>query len=170
MTPKQKSFFLKDKERNGKHHRKAVLFMWSFRTLASSGMSFKKMFARMLNAIFFEPRGVCIETKSIGGGLRMPHLNGIFIHQNVVIGENCTLFHQVTIGANEHREKFWLAPKIGNSVYIGAGAKLIGNISIGDNCRIGANAVVTKDVPANMTVVGYNRMFGNRPIQRDGSI
>lgn len=98
----------------------------------------------------------------------MPHLNGIFIHQNAVIGKNCTISHQVTIGANEHRKEFWLAPKIENSVYIGADAKLIGNISIGDNCRIGANAVVTKDVPANTTVVGYNRMFSNGPQERNG--
>lgn len=96
----------------------------------------------------------------------MPHLNGIFIHQNAVIGENCTIFHQVTIGANEHRKEFWLAPKIGDSCYIGVGAKIIGGITIGDNVRIGANAVVTQNVAENMTVVGVNRAFENRPAER----
>lgn len=96
----------------------------------------------------------------------MPHLNGIFIHRNAEIGRNCTIFHQVTIGANEHRGEFWRAPKIGNAVYIGAGAKIIGGITIGDNVRIGANAVVTKNVAENMTVVGINRVFENRPAER----
>ena len=91
----------------------------------------------------------------------MSHLNGIFIHPNAVLGENCTIFQQVTIGVNEFRDNM-KAPRLGNRVYVGAGAKLIGDICIGNNVRIGANAVVTKDVPPGMTVVGYNRMFKNR--------
>ncbi len=91
----------------------------------------------------------------------MPHLNGIFIHHNASLGENCTLFQQVTIGVNEFRDNM-KAPRLGNRVYVGAGAKLIGDICIGDDVRIGANAVVTKNVPPGMTVVGYNRMFKNR--------
>ncbi len=91
----------------------------------------------------------------------MPHLNGIFIHHNASLGENCTIFQQVTIGVNEFRDNA-KAPQLGNCVYVGAGAKLIGDICIGDDVRIGANAVVTKDVSPGMTVVGYNRMFKNR--------
>jgi serine O-acetyltransferase len=89
----------------------------------------------------------------------MPHLNGIFIHENASLGNNCTIFQQVTIGSNEHKDNPMSAPQIGNGVYIGAGAKILGDISIGDNVRIGANAVVTKSVPANVTVVGYNRVL-----------
>lgn len=84
-----------------------------------------------------------------------PHgFNGIFISHGAKIGENCTIFHQVTIGSNtlkDHR-KFG-APTIGDNVYIGVGAKIIGNCTIGNNVRIGANCVVTEDIDDNMTVV-----------------
>lgn len=99
----------------------------------------------------------------IGSGLRLPHLQGIVISAYAEIGCNCTIFHQVTIGANEHKLNFKNAPYIGNHVYIGAGAKLLGPIKIENNCIIGANAVVTKDVPDNMTVVGLNQIFESHP-------
>lgn len=80
---------------------------------------------------------------------RLPHgLNGIIVSHNAVIGENCTIFHQVTIGEGRGG-----APVIGNNVLIGAGAKIIGGIQIGDNVRIGAGCVVMQDVPDNTTVL-----------------
>ena len=84
-----------------------------------------------------------------------PHgLCGIFISGGAKIGKGCIIFHQVTIGSNTLSDtKHPGAPTIGNNVYIGAGAKIIGGICIGDNVRIGANCVVTKDIPANSTVV-----------------
>ena len=99
----------------------------------------------------------------------MPHLNGIIIHKNASVDENCTIFQQVTIGANEHRLDYTKAPQIGSRVYIGAGAKIIGNITIGDDVRIGANAVVTKNVPAGMTVVGFNKIIETKA-EREGVI
>ncbi|EHK2442092.1 serine acetyltransferase [Clostridium perfringens] len=87
----------------------------------------------------------------IGKSLRIMHPNGIIIHKNAVLGDNCTLFHQVTIGANEHKNKNNVA-NIGNYVYIGCGAKIIGDIDIGDNCIIAANSVVVKDLPSNFMV------------------
>ena len=99
----------------------------------------------------------------------MPHLNGIYIHPNAIIGENCTILQQVTIGANEHRIDYKSAPRIGNRVYIGAGAKIIGDVVIGNDVRIGANAVVTKSVPAGKTVVGYNRILDVQA-EREGVI
>ena len=93
----------------------------------------------------------------------------IYIHNNAVIGENCTIFQQVTIGLNEHRLDYSKAAQIGNRVYIGAGAKIIGNVTIGDDVRIGANAVVTKDVPSGKTVVGYNKII-ERSVKRTGAI
>lgn len=81
-------------------------------------------------------------------------MSGCFISGGAVIGSNCIIFQQVTIGSNTlNGTKFPGAPQIGSNCYIGAGAKIIGGIIIGDNCRIGANAVVTQNVPSNSTVV-----------------
>lgn len=85
----------------------------------------------------------------IGGGLHLPHPNGIVIHPQVQIGPNCLFFQQVTIGATDKG-----VPLIGGHVDIGAGAKILGPVTVGDHARIGANAVVTIDVPAGATAVG----------------
>lgn len=79
----------------------------------------------------------------------LPHgLNGIIVSHNAVIGENCTILHQVTIGEGRGG-----APVIGNNVLIGAGAKVIGKVRIGNNVKIGAGCVVMQDVPDDTTVV-----------------
>ncbi len=88
-------------------------------------------------------------TSKIGGGLLIPHPNGIVIHPAAEIGPNCLLFQQVTVGATEGG-----VPRLGGHVDVGAGARLIGPIVIGDHAKIGANAVVTEDVPAGATAVG----------------
>ncbi len=85
----------------------------------------------------------------IGGGLIIPHPNGIVIHEDVEIGPNCLIFQQVTLGAN-----FLGTPTIGGHVDIGAGAKILGPIHVGDHAIIGANAVVLADVPIGATAVG----------------
>jgi serine O-acetyltransferase len=85
----------------------------------------------------------------VGGGLLLPHPQGIVINHQAVIGPNALIFHQVTIGSNGRG-----VPVIGGHVDIGAGAKIIGPVRIGDHARIGANAVVTRDVPAGAVVVG----------------
>lgn len=78
-----------------------------------------------------------------------PHgLYGIIVSHNAVIGRDCTIFHQVTIGEGNGG-----APQIGDGCYIGAGAKILGGIRIGNNVRIGANCIVVDDVPDNCTVV-----------------
>lgn len=89
----------------------------------------------------------------IGKGLQCYHCFGIVIHKEVLIGKNCTLRHNVTIGNNISGGG---VPTIGNNVNIGSGAVIIGDIYIADNVKIGANAMVTKDVPENTTVVGIN--------------
>lgn len=85
----------------------------------------------------------------IGGGLKLPHPNGIVIHPGVEIGPNCLVFQQVTIGSNGKG-----TPTIGGHVDIGAGAKLLGPIKIGNHAKIGANAVVLCDVPEGGIAVG----------------
>lgn len=92
---------------------------------------------------------------TIGVGLKLPHPTGIVIGSGVEIGLNCTIFHQVTLGGarlGDAQNNFY--PKVGDNVIFFAGAKIIGKISIGSNCVVGANSVVVKNVPAGCTVVG----------------
>lgn len=96
--------------------------------------------------------GISIPAQAqIGKGLRIHHFGGIIIHSETVIGEGCTLYHGVTLG---DRGGWGGAPRIGNHVMIGAGAKILGDVTVGDSCRIGANAVVTTSVPPCSLAVG----------------
>jgi serine acetyltransferase/thymidylate kinase len=89
--------------------------------------------------------------------IRMPHPYGIIIHSKSRIGSGVTVMQQVTIGGKNEGENF--APHIEDGVYVGAGAKVLGAIRVGRGAVIGANAVVTRDVPAYSTVVGANRVL-----------
>ena len=84
-------------------------------------------------------------TCQIGGGLLIPHPNGIVIHPASKIGINCLIFQQVTLAG---------AVETGLHVDIGAGAKIIGPVTLGDHVQIGANAVVNKNIPSHKTAVG----------------
>lgn len=90
---------------------------------------------------------------TIGNSLFIDHGMGVVIGETTIIGDNVTLYQGVTLGGTG-KEKGKRHPTIGNNVVIGAGAKVLGNIRIGDNSYIGSNAVVIKDVPDNSTVVG----------------
>ena len=85
----------------------------------------------------------------IGGGLLLPHPNGVVIHCDVVIGPNCLIFQQVTLGVRGRG-----VPTLGGHVDVGAGAKVLGLVHVGDHALIGANAVVLSDVLAGATAVG----------------
>ncbi len=87
----------------------------------------------------------------IGGGLLIPHPNGIVIHPNVIIGPNCLIFQQVTLGAGGPLPG---CPTLGGHVDVGAGARILGGVMIGDHAKIGANAVVLENVPSGATAVG----------------
>ncbi len=88
----------------------------------------------------------------IGPGLYIPHGVGIVIGGESILGSDCTLLQGVTLG--EARFSETSCPTLGNRVTVGAGAKLLGGIRIGDDSFIAANAVVTSDVPANSLAVG----------------
>jgi len=90
---------------------------------------------------------------NIGKGLFIDHGMGVVIGETSILGDNVTLFQGVTLGGTG-KEKGKRHPTLGNDVVVGAGAKVLGNINIGDAVMIGANAVVIKDVPADSTVVG----------------
>lgn len=86
-------------------------------------------------------------------GFYIGHFGGIVVHPDVKIGWNCNISNRVTLGVSS-RGKNKGVPQIGDNVYIGPGAVIIGSITIGDNVAIGANCVVTKDIPENAVVVG----------------
>jgi serine O-acetyltransferase len=86
----------------------------------------------------------------IGGGLLIPHPNGIVIHPSAKIGVNCLIFHQVTLGSRNTGG----VPEIDGHVDIGAGAKILGPVRIGAHARIGANAVVIDDVEPHGVATG----------------
>jgi serine O-acetyltransferase len=89
-------------------------------------------------------------TCQIGGGLLIPHPNGIVIHPSAKIGVNCLIFQQVTVGSRNSGG----VPEIEGHVDIGAGAKILGPIKVGAHARIGANAVVLSDVDKDAVAVG----------------
>jgi len=103
------------------------------------------MFFSLLSGIHIARQAV------IGPGLRIFHFGCIVIHSGTRMGENCTLRHGVTLG-NRHTDSD--APTLGNQVDIGVGAKVLGNVLIGNHVSVGANAVVITDVPDHAVAVG----------------
>ena len=95
--------------------------------------------------------GQCIIGRGaeFGEGFVLVHSQGVVINGTVRGGNNIHIEHQVTIGAEKDQ-----SPVLGSDIFIGAGAKILGDVTIGDGARIGANAVVVKDVPPHATVVG----------------
>ena len=102
-------------------------------------------------------------TATIGRRFSIEHHGCIVIHGNSVIGDDCLIRHGVTLG-NSGLDDLFGAPKLGNRVQIGAGAKLLGRINVGDDAIIGANAVVVRDVPDKAVVGGIPaRILSRRP-------
>jgi serine O-acetyltransferase len=98
--------------------------------------------------------GVYIDpATSIGAGLYLGHPLGIVINRRCVIGADCSISQHVTLGS-KNREPNKGCPTLGDRVYLGPGAVVIGAIQLGDDVAVGANAVVTKDAPAMAVVVG----------------
>jgi serine O-acetyltransferase len=108
------------------------------------------IFAKIGEMLFGVTIGV---SAKIGQRLTIEHSGAIVIHGNAVLGDDCIVRQGVTIG-NRRLDAPLEAPKIGNRVNIGAGAKILGGITIGDDAVIGANAVVLIDVPAGALAVG----------------
>jgi serine O-acetyltransferase len=107
-----------------------------------------------LEMLFNKVNGVCCQCiigrgAEFGPGFVLIHSNGVVINGTVRGGKNLHIEHQVTIGAERNQ-----SPRLGDNIFIGAGAKIVGPVTIGDGARIGANAVVVDDVPPHSTVVG----------------
>lgn len=103
--------------------------------------------ARLLSNVDIHPGA------TIGARFFIDHGAGVVIGETAVIGNDVTLYHGVTLGGTSWK-KGKRHPTLGNGVMVGAGAKILGNITLGDHSRVGANSVVVEDVPAACTVVG----------------
>jgi len=102
---------------------------------------------RILTGVEIHPGAV------LGPGLFIDHATGVVIGETAEVGEDVTLYHGVTLGGSG-RDTGKRHPTIGDRVIIGAGAKILGAIKVGDDSRIGANAVVVKEVPSSSVVIG----------------
>ena len=113
-----------------------------------------KFLARLISQTARSFTGIEIHPgATIGRGFFIDHGMGVVIGETAEIGDNCLIYHGVTLGGVS-LEKTKRHPTLGNNIVVGTGAKVLGAITIGDNSRIGANSVVLKDVPPNSVVVG----------------
>ena len=120
--------------------------------------------ARVMSQITRFMTGVEIHPAAkLGRRFFIDHAMGVVIGETTVVGDDCVLYQGVTLGGtgNECGKRH---PTLGNNVTVGTGAKVLGNIAIGDNVKIGGNSVVVKDVPDNCTVVG----IPGRIVKRNG--
>jgi len=107
-------------------------------------------------------------TTRIGRRLAIAHQGGIVVHPQAVIGDDCALRHNVTLGAATF-ERLKEAPRLGHGVQIGTGAVILGTVVIGDGAKVGPNAVVLADVPPGATAFAAPaRVMLHRPGGRDG--
>ncbi len=120
-------------------------FLWQKRLFWLA--RFSSHLARWLTGIEIHPGA------SIGHRVFIDHGMGVVIGETAVIGDDCTLYHGVTLGGTSWN-KGKRHPTLENGVVIGAGAKILGPITLGAGAKIGSNAVVVKDVPANATAIG----------------
>lgn len=113
--------------------------------------------ARFLTGIEIHPGA------KIGKRLFIDHGMGIVIGETTTIGNDCTIYHNVTLGGTG-KDKYKRHPDLGNNVIVGCGAKILGPIKIGNNVKIGANSVVLSNVEDNLTIVGIPRRSSKEKI------
>ncbi|HSB65566.1 MAG TPA: serine O-acetyltransferase [Anaerolineales bacterium] len=128
--------------------------LWGYRIAHGFWRHDHKFIARLISQFLRWLTGIEIHPGAkIGQGLFIDHGMGVVIGETSEIGQDVTLYHGVTLGGTS-LEKGKRHPTLGDRVVVGAGAKILGAITIGEDTRIGANAVVVKSVPANSVVVG----------------
>ena len=121
---------------------------------------------KILSMPWWFVRGVDIPASAeIGPGLRLPHPQNILIPAGAKIGRDCSIYHDVTLGRGPKEG----VPTLGDRVMVFSGAKILGGVHIGDDARIGPNAVVTRDVPANAVVSAPpSRIIPEATVRRRG--
>ena len=125
------------------HRLSHLLWQWRLKWLARV----LSLLARWVTGIEIHPGA------KIGRRFFIDHGMGVVIGETATIGDDCTLYHGVTLGGTTWRKEK-RHPSLGNNVVVGAGAKILGPINVGDGARVGSNSVVVRDVPAGATVIG----------------
>lgn len=152
---------------DGRHGLHSLLYAFAeFRALyyhrLEQGNAAGALAARLLRPFFKATEGLSIATREIGPGLFIAHGQSTCLAAER-IGTNCYVHHNVTIGWDYRGGR---SPVLGDDVFVGAGAVVLGEVTIGDGARIGANAVVLCDVPAGATAVGSPARLV-RPLRAD---
>lgn len=156
-----------------------VLFMKGFSALVCHRAARQKWVqslargrSRSLTALFLQSQASAVfgmdihPAANIGAGILLDHGTGVVIGETARIGDGCTLLHAVTLGGTgkEHGDRH---PKIGERVFIGAGAKILGNVHVGDGAKIGAGSIVLTSIPAGATAVGAPAKIIGRALEQD---
>lgn len=131
--------------------------LWEFRLLCrhTAWRPLRAVLVWIYDALQFLGGGWISHEAEFGGKPCLPHgIRGVFVSRHASVGKNCVIFQQVTIGSNVLPDSPGLgAPVVGDECYIGAGAKIVGRVTVGARSRIGANAVVRESVPENGIVI-----------------
>mmetsp|Transcript_6151 Transcript_6151/g.11228 ORF Transcript_6151/g.11228 Transcript_6151/m.11228 type:complete len:650 (+) Transcript_6151:1-1950(+) len=138
-----------------------------------NGVSGRRFVALLLQSQSSSALGIDIHPAcSIGKGVMIDHASGVVIGETAMIGDGTTILHGVTLGGTGKDHGVDRHPKIGKDVLIGAGTKILGNISVGDRAKIGAGSVVLRSIPSGATAVGAPaKIIGYTPKgERPGSV
>ena len=150
-----KELYASDLKRyNGKPEIFVRLYLYLFRKCQTTKTTIFKNIYRLLYRLVAMSRGIEVSSKlKVGKGLYLGHAYNITINPNAVIGSNCNIHKGIVIG-QQNRGKHKGTPTIGNEVWIGINAAIVGNITIGDDVLIAPNAYVNCDVPSHSVVYG----------------
>ena len=135
------------------------IFHWGYRALSQRPAvwrltaPFFELAYRLTTFFFYNFKGIEIPYQAeIGAGLRLVHPHSIVVAPQTKIGQNCTLFHDVSCGVNHLNRSGY--PRIGDSVVLYPGSRVIGDVEVGNTVIVGANSVVVRDIPSNSIAVG----------------
>lgn len=146
----------------------ALRYLYAYRKIQDGRDPLK--FYRLVKRLLRQKYGLELDSFRIGKGLYLGHPYNIAVSEFAVLGDNCNLNKGVTLGAENRGERIG-APVLGNRVWVGTNAVLVGRISIGDNVLIAPNAYVNTDVPSNSIVIGNPaKIITDRPDATEGYI
>ena len=146
------------------------VFLFLYRRYFATKWALNRFIIKALFRIVSKRRGIEIALKNqIGAGLYLGHVYNITINPDVKIGNNCNLHKGIVIG-QENRGARKGVPTIGNSVWIGINAAIVGNITIGDDVLIAPNSYVNRDIPSHSIVFGNPCIIKNRDNATEGYI